>query len=333
MTPIRSTTAAGALLLAAALPAAAAPEPPRVHALVGARVVVAPGRTLPEATVVVRDGLIAAVGVRLAPPADARVWDLKGKTLYPGLIDLWAPVAWPLDKSEEAPAASAANPVVRPERDVLARPRDVKAWKAYRAAGFSTLMLVPGDGVLRGQGALVDLGDDAATGLLRAGAVSVAELRPVKGWEDYPESHMGVIALLRQSILDARWHRQAQAAYRANPAQARPRFDASLAAFEPAAHGEMPLAFECDNVAEELRAAAIAEEFNLRGWIVGGGDEYRRLAELRAHPMPLVLPIAFPERPQVGEQDDLSVPLAELRHWDAAPANPAKLVEARIPSR
>ncbi len=331
MTFHRSTSVAGALLLLAALPAAAAPEPSRVHALVGARVVVAPGRTLPEATIVVRDGLIAAVGARLAPPPDARIWDLKGKTVYAGLIDLWVPTAWPLDKPGEAPATAAANAVVRPERDVLDRPRDEKTWKAYRSAGFSTVLLVPADGVLRGRGALVDLGDDAAAGLLRAGAVTAAELRPVKGWDDYPESHMGVIALLRQSFLDARWHRQAQAAYRANPAQSRPRYDASLAALEPAAHGEIPVAFECDNVAEELRAAALAEEFGLRAWIVGGGDEYRRLDELRAHSYPLVLPLAFPERPQVGEGDDLSVGLDDLRHWDAAPANPARLAEGKIP--
>jgi len=324
-----SILAAAALLVAAASAAAATPS--RVHALVGARVVVAAGRTLPEATVVIRDGIIAAVGANLPVPPDARIWDLKGKTLYPGLIDLWSPVAWPLDKSDDAPASASPNPVVRPERDVLERPRDAKAWKEMRAAGFSTALLVPGNGVLRGRGAVVDLGDDLASGLLRADAVTAASMRPDRDWDDYPESQMGVIALLRQSILDARWYRQAQAAYRANSAQSRPRFDAALAALEPAAHGEMPIAFESENVSEELRAAAVADEFGLRAWIVGGGDEYRRVDELRAHPYPLILSIAFPERPKLGEGDEMNVGLDELRHWDLAPANPARLAEARIP--
>lgn len=330
MTSQRWSSLAATTLFVVAATAGAAPQPSRVHALVGARVFVAPGRTLPEATVVLRDGVIAGVGSSLSVPADARVWDLAGKTIYPGLIDLWAPVAWPLDKPEEAPAAASPNLVVRPERDVLDRPRDDKLWRELRAAGFSTALLVPGDGVLRGRGALVDLGDDLASGLLRADAVAAATLRPDRKWNDYPQSFMGVIALLRQSILDARWHRQAQAAYRASPAQRRPRFDAGLAALEPAAYGEMPIAFESESVADGLRAAAVAEELGLRAWIVGGGDEYRRLEELRAHAYPLVLPIAFPERPKVGETDDLGVGLDELRHWDQAPTNPARLAEAKV---
>lgn len=44
----------------------------RAHAIVGARVVVAPGRVLDEATVVMRDGVIEAVGPGLAAPPDAR---------------------------------------------------------------------------------------------------------------------------------------------------------------------------------------------------------------------------------------------------------------------
>src|SRR5262249_42527637 len=63
---------------------------PRVHALVNARVVVAPGRLFDKATVVIRDQLIEAVGADLQPPQDARVWDLAGKTIYPGLIDLYS---------------------------------------------------------------------------------------------------------------------------------------------------------------------------------------------------------------------------------------------------
>src|SRR4051794_32693110 len=48
---------------------------PAVHALVGARVVLAPGRTIERGTVIVRDGAIVAVGSSgdIVPPPDARV--------------------------------------------------------------------------------------------------------------------------------------------------------------------------------------------------------------------------------------------------------------------
>jgi imidazolonepropionase-like amidohydrolase len=59
---------------------------PRVHALVGARVIPTPGTVLESATIILRDGIITAVGT-VEPPADARVWDLQGMTVYAGLIE------------------------------------------------------------------------------------------------------------------------------------------------------------------------------------------------------------------------------------------------------
>src|SRR5689334_6387093 len=85
--------ALGALAtLAPARAHAAAGEPLRVHALVGARVVVAPGRVLPRATIVVRDGVIEAVGADLQPPGDARIWDAGGRTVYAGFLEPWLPI-------------------------------------------------------------------------------------------------------------------------------------------------------------------------------------------------------------------------------------------------
>jgi imidazolonepropionase-like amidohydrolase len=324
--------AVAVLALAGALPAGAGEPPAGTHALVGARIVVAPGRTLPAGTLVVRDGVIVAVGSNVAPPADARLWNLEGKTLYPGLIDAWVPRAWPEEKEGEAPQGAHPNPLVRPERDAVTRLRDEKQWRALRAAGFTTALVVPEGGVLRGRGAVANLGDDPRASLVARDAVQTVRLEVPRGQNDhYPESLMGVVALFRQTMLDARWHRQAHAAYRANPAQSRPRFDASLAALEAAAHGEATIAFECDNVLDAVRARRLADELGLKAWLVGSGEEYQRLAELGERPLPIVLPVAFPERPDVGtEGDDLSVTLEDLRHWDAAPANPARLAEASI---
>ena len=60
------------------------------HALTGARVVTAPGQVLDGATIVIRDGIIQAVGRNIEAPAGARVWDLSGQTVYPGFIDAHA---------------------------------------------------------------------------------------------------------------------------------------------------------------------------------------------------------------------------------------------------
>jgi hypothetical protein len=64
-----------------------------VHALVGGKVVVKPGEVLDSATVLIRDGLIEKVGADVTVPADARVWDMKGLTIYAGFIDPYLTLA------------------------------------------------------------------------------------------------------------------------------------------------------------------------------------------------------------------------------------------------
>src|SRR5437016_12675609 len=59
---------------------------PAVHAFTNARIVTAPGKVIEKGTLVIRNGVITAVGASAAIPADARVWDMSGMTLYPGLI-------------------------------------------------------------------------------------------------------------------------------------------------------------------------------------------------------------------------------------------------------
>src|SRR3954463_14840961 len=76
---------------------------PRVHALTNARIVAAPGKTIENGTVLIRDGLIVAVGPDVKVPAEARVWDLAGKTIYPGFIDAYSWVDLPETLNPEPP--------------------------------------------------------------------------------------------------------------------------------------------------------------------------------------------------------------------------------------
>src|SRR3989442_1765023 len=74
-------------LQAEILPPGFRPLPLGVHALVGGKVVVKPGETIDGGTIILRDGLIKAVGKDVTPPPDARIWDMKGTTIYAGFID------------------------------------------------------------------------------------------------------------------------------------------------------------------------------------------------------------------------------------------------------
>src|ERR1700681_4211204 len=68
---------------------------PRVHALTNARLVTAPGKTIEKGTVLIRDGVIVAAGADVKVPPEARVWDLAGRTIYPGFIDAYSRLGLP----------------------------------------------------------------------------------------------------------------------------------------------------------------------------------------------------------------------------------------------
>src|SRR5687767_15863015 len=66
-----------------------------VYAITNARIVTVSGPVIERGTVVIRDGLIAAVGANLAAPPDARAIDGAGLTVYPGLFDASTSLAIP----------------------------------------------------------------------------------------------------------------------------------------------------------------------------------------------------------------------------------------------
>ena len=65
------------------------------YAITNARIVPASGPVIDRGTIVIRNGLIAAVGAGVSVPTDARVIDGNGLVVYPGLIDAYTNLALP----------------------------------------------------------------------------------------------------------------------------------------------------------------------------------------------------------------------------------------------
>lgn len=93
-------------LVASAALALAQTRPPD-YAIAGARIVISPEQTISSGTIVVRNGLIDSIS-ESAPPAEARVYDAKGLTVYPGLIDAASHYGFPAPAPRSSPLASAA---------------------------------------------------------------------------------------------------------------------------------------------------------------------------------------------------------------------------------
>ena len=305
------------------------------HALVGARVVTAPGQVLDGATIVIRNGLIQRVGRNMQPPAGARVWDLAGLTIYPGFIDAHADLGMDAVPEGGDVGPTHWNPQVRAWFSTTMNLQDdADRRAALRSQGFGTALVVPKQGIFRGTASVVNLGDTGVRDrVLRPDlAQAMGFQRSFQLGGAYPNSAMGTIALMKQTFMDADWYMRAWGAYEASGrAFLPPETSAALAALEDAVRGDQPIVFETGSEEEYLRAHKLAAEYGVDAWYRGSGQEYRILDVLRGRTDPLIIPLSFPDAPDVDDPESaLTASLADLRDWYLAPTSPAQLAGAGV---
>ena len=223
-----------ALVLAIVVSSAQGPRT-TPYAIRGAKIVPVAGAAIASGNIVLRNGLIEAVGANAAIPNDAIVIDGAGLTVYPGLIDMGNSAA--IDAP--APAADAAGgrggPAAAPgqSRESLERAKrmsilrpDYQAAENVRiegpelvrlaAAGITSVLATPGGNIFRGQSALVNVvapPDDPQIGSVADIRRTLTVVPPPRGARQlqpgrrpYPASLMGDL-VLRQSFMDA-WQRR-----------------------------------------------------------------------------------------------------------------------------
>jgi imidazolonepropionase-like amidohydrolase len=299
----------GALFVVALASAPRAPAQDAVWALTNARIETVTRGVIERGTIVVRNGLIAAVGADVTPPADARLLDVTGRTVYPGLIDLTSSLglAAPPAPATGRAAAQAAPPAegtpvgLEPERAVADefRPQaaDVRSW---REAGVTAVLTAPTRGAFRGLSALVPLKDSlTARSIIRSPVALQLGFEGAQGYR-YPATLLGVIAYQRQAFYDARRQGALLERYRANPrGMERPPYDAHLAALIPVVRGELPALFAAKSENEIRRAVNIGREFGLKLTVVGATEGFRAVDALRAMGQPAVVSVDFPKATDV----------------------------------
>ncbi|CAN5444289.1 hypothetical protein BH18ACI2_BH18ACI2_02400 [soil metagenome] len=326
------------------------------YAITNARIVPVAGPEIARGTVVIRDGLIVATGANVTAPADARIIDGAGLTVYPGLIDantsLGVPAPAPsprpagagaggaallLAQAQATPAISSPNssqPVgLQPEilaADVI-RPGGDQL-EAARNAGITSALTAPRDGIFIGQSAFINLaGDTPQQMIVRAPVALHVGFTPLRGG-GYPGSLLGVFSALRQTLLDAQRYRDAQAIYEKNPRGVRrPDQDKSLEALLPALARQMPVVLFADREREIHRALDLAQEFNLRAIIAGGGEAWKVADRLKAANVPVLLTLNFPKRTTANVPEADPETLRVLRDRVDAPKGAGKLAAAGVP--
>ena len=212
-----------------------------IYVIVGAKLVTVSGGTIESGTLVLRDGVIEALGNAVNIPPDARVIDGKGLTLTPGLIDGFGGIGLPgtrpssggppsdLPTSSSTPAAPSS--ALTPQALALEKVRPTEVTRS-RDSGITTALVIPREGVLPGQSVLLNLaGNKAEAMAIKQPAALHVHMTTTS--PRYPASLMGTMAYLRQALHDTRRYREEWTAYEKSPlGKKRPQYDAALAAWQ-----------------------------------------------------------------------------------------------------
>lgn len=287
-----------------------------------------------NATLLIRQGKVEAVGTAVTIPAGAIVVDLKGKHIYPSFIDLYSQYGLPKAKaigtrSRRQPqllsnkaGAYLWNEAIKPEFSAAnGFVTDKKSAGGLRKLGFGAVLTHQYDGINRGTGAFTLLSDENEHSvILKENAGQFFSFSKGVSTQSYPSSLMGSIALLRQTYLDADWYKRSGHNKMRN---------LSLEAWNE--NKTLPQFFRVRDRFEILRADKIAKEFGLNYIYLGNGDEYMRLDAIRKTGAAIVIPINFPAAFDVEDPfDALQADLSDMKHWELAPTNPAQLAKANI---
>lgn len=308
---------------------------PEVYAFTNATIVVNHQTKLEKASMVIQKGKIISVGKNVTIPANAVVEDLNGKYIYPSFIDLYS--EYGIDsKTTETPRSYMSRPVwdsktngpyywndaIKPYvAAVNGFHVDDKSAKILRDVGFGAVVTQQHDGILRGTSALVSLKNDDEEKVVLQGKVATG-YSVLKGSSqmNYPNSLMGVAALLRQTLYDADWYKN----QKDNSI-----YDESLEAIN--ASENLPAIFQVRNKLELIRFAQIGQEFNKTFIMKGNGEEYQLADEVAGAGVSVVLPVDFPATPDVSDvYESVLVPFEDLKHWELAPTNPSVLAARNI---
>ncbi|HWZ35670.1 MAG TPA: amidohydrolase family protein [Mucilaginibacter sp.] len=307
---------------------------PGQYAFTNATIVVNSQQSIPNGTLLVKDRIIESVGTGTAVPKGYVVIDLKGKYIYPSLIDAYTTYGQPeaprqyftfgggrtITPISTKPGAYGWNEAIRPEMNVKSIFHVNSAGaEVFKKNGFGAVQSLIHDGIARGTSVVATLGDERDN-LVILNDEAAANYSFSKGTAatNYPSSLMGSIALVRQTYLDAQWYGSQKEEY-----------NISLAEFNR--QQNLPQIFEVTDPLMVLRADKIAKEFGKKYIYKTDGDEYRRLDAMKATGSSFIIPLTFPNAFDV--EDPLQarkVSYAQLKDWELAPNNPAMMEKAGI---
>lgn len=306
-------------------------DPTTPHLFVNATVHVTPDQEIKGGFLLIKEGRVVQSGEGSADDLrnGAIVHDLKGQHIYPSFIEPYSTygVKQPEKKKRthrgpqydgEKKGAYAWNDALNPEVNAseLFHP-DAKKAKELRKLGFGAAITLVDDGISKGKSACVLIGDGAAQeNLLQPNVAAHYAFKKGTSHQNYPNSLMGSIALLRQTYMDASW-------YSGNPD---PLKETNLGLEAWNTNQEVPQVFAVTDLLSTFRADKIGDEFGVQYIFKGSGNEYRRIDAIKETGGSFIIPLKFPDAYDVEDPyDAMLVDYSDMLAWELAPGNAKSL--------
>lgn len=286
------------------------------YALENVQIVQRPGQVINRGTIVIRNGLIEAVGRSVDIPFDAERIQGDSLMVYAGFIDGLSHTGIPEPRQNNGgnngndEQVNRANPPndragIQPERSVheLLQAGD-ESIAALRNAGFTAAHVVPRGRMLPGKGAIILLaGEDTNELLLQRDVSLFAQLAGARGV--YPATPMGVMAKMRQLYREASRRMQVESLYASNSTDMpRPDYDAAHHALFPVIKGDMPVFMNTTDPLDIYRALRLRQTLGyplvLTG-LYGGFESIDLLLDTEA---PLFLTLKLPAAPDAEDKSE-----------------------------
>jgi imidazolonepropionase-like amidohydrolase len=274
-------------------------------AITNARIVTVTGPAIENATVVVADGKITAVGATVTVPSGAKVIDAKGLSVYPGMIDSGteiglieiSSVSGTVDTTEIGD--NNANIHV----DVALHP-DSSHVAVARVNGITTVLSEPRGGLIAGQSALINLDGWVPKEMILKSPAAMHITWPganaagfeFAGFQGQRRSVIEVrreqdrqVDLLKKIIRQARAYADAKEAREKDPTLPRQDVDLKLEALIPVVRGRLPVVILAVNERDIKNAIAFADEMKIKMILSGGIEAYKLAGELKAKNIPVLI--------------------------------------------
>ena len=259
-------------------------------AITNAKVYPVTGPPITRGTVLIRDGVIAAVGEIVPIPSGAQTIDATGKVVTPGLINSLTVVG-----VIEIGAVRDTNDAAAKGTNNIAA--SFKVWDGLnpssslfaptRNEGVTTVIVTPRGGLISGQAAAIDLGTGRASDVLRRGPVAV--MAQISSSAAAGTTARGeLIGKLRALFDDVKYYASHRGDYDRAQTRTLSATNNDLEALVPVVEGRMPLIIDADSVAEIDSALALGRDYKLKIMISGGAEAWLAADRLAGANVPVL---------------------------------------------